>query len=415
MFGDPKRIRQILFNLLNNAVKFTERGGVSVLAQTAPLGNGRIEVALKVADTGIGLDAEAQSRLFQPFMQADSSTTRRYGGTGLGLSIVRRLAQLMNGDISLDSAPGAGSTFTCRLVLTAAPASSPLRTLTDTPAPSSSSALRPARANAPHLLVVDDHPVNREVLAQQLALLGLTADTSEDGVEALAAWEKRDYAVNLCDIHMPRMDGYGMAERLRASEQGTGRTRTPMIAVTANAMRGEEERCLSAGMDAYLAKPVTLERLKAALRRWLTLEEGAEQRTAKPRRKSASFDRKVLVDWFGKDEAMITAILAKFRDTARDSQQAIDQAWRAGDFPALAAKAHALAGAAGAVGAVSVAKAASTLEQAAKAGHREACRDGLGLLAMELRRALAEIAAGSAKEAPRSRRAPVRRKAARRR
>jgi signal transduction histidine kinase len=130
LVGDPTRIRQILFNLLSNAVKFTEQGGIVVRAGTAPLGGWQTRVMLSVEDTGIGLDAEQQARLFEPFSQADSSTTRRYGGTGLGLSIVRRLAQLMGGDVMVDSAPGEGSTFTVSLILEAAAAQSPAPTLT---------------------------------------------------------------------------------------------------------------------------------------------------------------------------------------------------------------------------------------------------------------------------------------------
>ena len=129
MLGDPTRVRQILFNLLSNAIKFTDAGEVRVRAETAPLGGGKTQVTIAVTDTGIGLDAEQQARLFKPFTQADSSTTRRYGGTGLGLSIVRRLAQLMDGDITVESAPGAGSTFTATLILQAAPADSPLHRL----------------------------------------------------------------------------------------------------------------------------------------------------------------------------------------------------------------------------------------------------------------------------------------------
>ena len=145
LVGDPTRMRQILFNLLSNAVKFTERGAIRVRAGTAPLGGGQTRVMLAVSDTGIGLDAAQQARLFEPFSQADSSTTRRYGGTGLGLSIVRRLAQLMGGDVAVDSAPGVGSTFTVTLVLAAAPAESPLAALLK-PAASPARRLRRYRA-----------------------------------------------------------------------------------------------------------------------------------------------------------------------------------------------------------------------------------------------------------------------------
>jgi CheY-like chemotaxis protein len=327
--GDPTRIRQILFNLLSNAVKFTEHGEIVVRAGTAPLGGGQTRGTLAIRDTGTGLDAEQQARLFEPFSQADSSTTRRYGGTGLGLSIVRRLAQLMGGDVAVDSAPGEGSTFTVTLVLAAAPAESPAPTL---PLPRLRE--RGWEGAEARLLVVDDHPVNREVLVRQLRLFGLAADTAEDGNEALEVWAPGRYAAVLADLHMPGMDGYELTRRLRAAEAEQDGSRTPVVAVTANAMRGEEERCLAAGMDAYLAKPVAIERLRATLERWLAIGDGA---AAAPSNAGAAIDRAVLAAWLGDDRAGIEALLQKFRDSAIESEQAIEAAWRAADLAGLAA------------------------------------------------------------------------------
>src|SRR5262249_48701001 len=162
LIGDPTRVRQILFNLLGNALKFTQRGGVRVHASTSPLGNGRARIQLAVSDTGIGLDAGQIARLFRPFAQTDSATTRQYGGTGLGLSIVRRLAELMDGEVGVESRPGVGSTFTVTLTLRAAPADSPLKTmLRSSPSPRASTPS--VRSSGQRVLVVDDHPVNREV------------------------------------------------------------------------------------------------------------------------------------------------------------------------------------------------------------------------------------------------------------
>ena len=169
-------MRQILFNLLGNALKFTERGGAMIRARTEPLGDGRTRVMLSVSDTGIGMSAAQQARLFQPFSQADSSTTRRYGGTGLGLSIVRRLAQLMGGDVTVESSPGAGSTFTVTLDLMAAPADSPLVDLPVVELPATMPAAGARTADGNSVLVVDDHPINREVLVRQLLALGVAAE-----------------------------------------------------------------------------------------------------------------------------------------------------------------------------------------------------------------------------------------------
>jgi CheY-like chemotaxis protein len=369
LIGDPTRVRQIFFNLVGNALKFTERGGIALRASTAPLGGERTRVTLVVQDTGVGLSEEERSRLFRPFSQADSSTTRRFGGTGLGLSIVRRLAELMDGSVMVESELGRGSTFTVELTLVAAADdASLLGLLHPAPAAASSSIVRDEHLK---VLVVDDHPVNREVLSRQLAILGIDSDSAVDGAEALAMWQSGDYALVLADIHMPRIDGYELTRRIRAVEAQSGAPRTPLVAVTANVMKGEEERCLAIGMDAYLGKPISIDRLQVTLERWLPI-------SPEPARGEAAattdvLDRSILGAWLGDDVSAVRSLLQKFRDAA------------------LTAAAHRLKGAAAAVGAVGVEHRATSLEAAAKAGDWSRCRQELDPLAADIRRVIVEI------------------------
>jgi signal transduction histidine kinase/DNA-binding response OmpR family regulator len=389
LVGDPTRVRQILLNLVGNALKFTERGSIRIRVGTEPLGAGRTVLALAVTDTGIGLSPEQCAGLFQPFAQADSSTTRRFGGTGLGLSIVRRLAQLMQGDIKVESKVGVGSTFTVTLAFRAAPVDSPIRSLTQ-PA----SRPRPKRKGSKRVkvLVVDDHPVNRDVLVRQLDLLGIAADAADHGAAALKAWSRGGYAAVLTDLHMPEMDGYELARRIRDAEADGRDTRTPLIAVTANALKGEEQRCLAVGMDAYITKPVGMDKLRATLERWLSVEGQAARPTAAARAgQTEPIDRSVLGAWLGDDAAAVTSLLRKFARTACQAEGEISAAVRTGNLAAAAATAHKLNGAARSVGAIGVAETSAAIEHAGKAGDRAACRDALGPLASELRRVLAEI------------------------
>jgi CheY-like chemotaxis protein/HPt (histidine-containing phosphotransfer) domain-containing protein len=389
LIGDSTRVRQILFNLVGNALKFTERGEIVLRASTAPLGGERTRVTLVVQDTGVGLSEEERSRLFRPFSQADSSTTRRFGGTGLGLSIVRRLAELMDGSVTVESEPGRGSTFTVGLTLVAAVGQSSLLGLPRHAPPAASSTVRDEHRR---VLVVDDHPVNREVLIRQLAILGIDSDSAVDGAEALEMWQSGDYALVLADIHMPRIDGYELTRRIRAIEAQSGAARTPIVAVTANVMKGEEQRCLTTGMDAYLGKPISIDRLQVTLERWLSIgtQHAQGDATDAPAR-SDVLDRGILAAWLGDDAAAVRSLLRKFRDAALDAELQVDDASRRGDLAALAAAAHKLKGAAAAVGAISVGERASSLEAAAKAADWSRCRQELGPLAADIRRVIAEI------------------------
>jgi CheY-like chemotaxis protein len=260
--GDPTRVRQILYNLVSNAVKFTARGSVTVKVwREAP------DMVFEVTDTGLGIPADRLNALFEKFVQADASTTRRFGGSGLGLSICRRLARLMGGEVQVRSTVDVGSVFTVRLPLERAEGDDETRVREDrleAPAVRDASALR--------ILAAEDNPMNRLVLKTLLSQVGLEIECVADGAEAITAWEDRDWDAILMDVQMPVMDGPTAAREIRAREAASGRARTPIIALTANAMAHHQVEYMAAGMDMLVPKPLELERLLIAIQ--AVLDEG---------------------------------------------------------------------------------------------------------------------------------------------
>ncbi|MFP5378617.1 MAG: ATP-binding protein, partial [Vicinamibacteria bacterium] len=261
--GDPLRLGQVLRNFVSNAIKFTDAGGLRV--QVSP-GATAGTVRFSVTDTGVGIAPGQQARLFEPFYQADSSTARRFGGTGLGLSIARQLAGLMQGHVWVESVPGEGSTFHLEVPLPeAAPEATTLGAVA-APGGGPTAAARPFTPLGLRVLVVEDNVINARVVARMLQRLGCAVDGADTGVAALAALEGGAFDAVLMDVQMPELDGLEVTRRLRTLESGTGR-HVPVVALTANAMKGDEQRCLDAGMDGYLTKPIAIERLDAELRR----------------------------------------------------------------------------------------------------------------------------------------------------
>ena len=267
--GDPARLRQVLLNLVDNAIKFTDQGGIQIDFQVHERQGERIRLRVTVRDTGIGIAPEIIEKLFEPFAQGDPSTARRFGGAGLGLAICRRLTALMGGEIDVHSNLGQGSVFTVTLPfevpdgLSGAAGSS----FADTgPVSSLPSGYR--------VLVAEDSSINQAVVALQLEALGVSCRVATGGAEALAASEEETYDLILMDCQMPGMDGYQATEAIRR-QHSTGR-RVPIIALTASAVREDLERCYEVGMDDILAKPYRERELWEMLRKWLPPEPAAE-------------------------------------------------------------------------------------------------------------------------------------------
>jgi signal transduction histidine kinase/AmiR/NasT family two-component response regulator len=258
--GDPTRLRQILYNLISNALKFTEQGEIRVRAVRE--GD---TLQLSVSDTGVGIPPQGLVKLFAKFDQLDSSTTRRFGGTGLGLAICRELAQLMAGEIAVESVLGHGSTFTLRLPLRWVGEEQIVCPLTESEGERPEIALR--------ILAAEDNAVNQLVLKTLLHQMGVDPTVVENGKLAVEAWEAGEWDVILMDIQMPVMDGLSATAQIRARELESGRTRTPIVALTANAMAHQVAHYLTAGMDGYVAKPIQTTDLFAALMRAVAAEQ----------------------------------------------------------------------------------------------------------------------------------------------
>jgi signal transduction histidine kinase/HPt (histidine-containing phosphotransfer) domain-containing protein/ActR/RegA family two-component response regulator len=369
--GDAGRLRQVLNNLLSNALKFTAQGEFGLMVGRSVLGRGSGMLRFTVYDTGIGIPFEVQQRLFTRFTQADRATGRRYGGTGLGLAIVKQLTDMMGGTILLQSEPGRGTSVRCELPLPeAAPGDVPAR------APAQTAAPAPRRAT--RVLVAEDNQTNQVVVRGLLAQAGYQDVTVVgDGEEVLAAVAAAEFDLVLMDCRMPRIDGYEASRRLRAQ----GFT-PPIIALTANAAAGERERCLAWGMNEYLSKPIDPARLAQVLAEWTgqpPRDAPAAPGTGAPAASPAAsavplhgapcaFDREQALERLGGDEELLGVALAAFRDNAPQVLQAARTALQAGAATDLRRHLHSLAGSASMVGGASLHQLAKALEAQADAG-----------------------------------------------
>jgi signal transduction histidine kinase/CheY-like chemotaxis protein len=265
--GDPLRLRQVLVNLIGNALKFTDRGSISVKARLESRSDAHVVLRVEVIDTGIGIPLEMQQLVFDAFRQVDGSPTRRYHGTGLGLTISAHLVELMGGRIGVQSAVEKGSTFFFTVRMAEAAAKISLQPLAKSRVPASPLTNWPAAEGSLRILLAEDNVVNQKLTSELLRREGHSIVVVENGQEAEAAVRGQAFDLVLMDVQMPTIDGLKATEKIRAAEQGTGR-HLPIVAMTANAMHGDKEKCLEAGMDAYLTKPIDIASLREMLARF---------------------------------------------------------------------------------------------------------------------------------------------------
>jgi signal transduction histidine kinase/DNA-binding response OmpR family regulator len=395
VLGDPNRLRQVLLNLLGNAIKFTTSQAdlsaeVSLRVEPCTLADTGPGLRLRIIDNGIGMSAESLDKLFQPFTQADESTSRRFGGTGLGLSITQRLVALMNGRITVSSTLGVGSEFAVELPLL--PCQSEPDSVRSTksterrrhsqrlPAPSVEEAVRTRQL----ILLAEDNETNRDVMQEQLRLLGYTCEAAQDGAMALQMWQNgwiddtNRYALLLTDCHMPHLDGFGLTQAIRQTEPAD--TRLPIIAITANAMQGEAQRCRERGMDDYLSKPLRMKELAEMLDKWLpkpavTLESvNSPAAQVDPTEESLPiWNPGTLVELVGDNPVMHRRLLEKFLKNAQRQVSDIVSASAAADTHTLAGIAHTLKSAARSMGAMALGELCQALETAGQGGDGANC------------------------------------------
>ncbi|MBC8120262.1 MAG: response regulator, partial [Gemmatimonadaceae bacterium] len=369
MYGDPGRLRQVLLNLVGNAIKFTERGQVTIRAQLVEQTPESVLAYFEVEDTGPGIVPEARAGLFQSFSQADSSTTRKYGGTGLGLAISRQLVEMMKGQIGLESKPGAGSTFwfTIRLQRSA-----PLRPVDILPTPPRTDRIEPCSTG--RLLIVEDNEINQRVVLYELEALGYHADIASNGRQALDALAHSCYDLVLMDCQMPEMDGFATTVEIRARE---GETRhTPVIAVTASVLASDRKRCFESGMDDYITKPVQPDTLATVIARWLPVPDTAPISIARDDAQDETLTKICnLKQRLG--EQTLGGLLELFGPDTQTRLAALQDALTRADALALARAAHGLKGSCLYFGATRMEALCTKLEKQGRSGAVEESHEAL--------------------------------------
>ncbi len=373
--GDPHRLRQVLGNLLGNAVKFTERGSVTLAVDAEPTPTGA-RLDFRVTDTGIGIPAERLGSIFDSFVQADGSITRRFGGTGLGLTIARRLVECMGGTLTVQSEPGRGSSFRVTVELPSDPDPAP------PPAPARATPVEGLR-----VLVVEDNEINLDYLRALLGRAGVDVRCAADGRAGVEAWRREAPDVILMDVQMPVLDGFGATRAIRAAEAGGARV--PILALTAHAIAGYGDACREAGMDDYLTKPVRAELLLEAIARWAGRSgQPAPERT--PPNEAHPFA--AAVESCMGDRALARQLLGMLRDQVVTKVAQVRALLSRGEAAGAVRIAHSLKGSAAQIGVEAVRAAATRLEEACRGGdvgEAQAAVDALDARGTELAGALA--------------------------
>jgi signal transduction histidine kinase/HPt (histidine-containing phosphotransfer) domain-containing protein len=384
LLADPLRLLQVLGNLVSNAIKFTEQGSVDVRAELVGRGVGTETVRLSVKDTGIGMTPEVQARVFQPFEQAGIDTERLYGGTGLGLAISRRLAQMMGADIVVESTPGIGTTISVTLELAvtdaqpvqrlAAANAQPLWQQADqhlaisAPAPPSALVANPAGATGPWVLAVDDNATNRLLIARQLAALGMQVQTASHGQEALYMWRASKFALVITDCNMPEMDGYALTRTIREAEAKQGRTRTPVLGWTANALPNTLTDCQAAGMDDVLTKPSELRQLRALLVKWLPNMSAAPLSQASVALDATVLNLQLVQEVCGNSPEMLREFMLTLGESFRSQIPELNRALESRDMEAVRQASHKMKSSASIIGAQSLLAVCTRMETVATSG-----------------------------------------------
>jgi two-component system sensor histidine kinase EvgS len=350
---DPVRFKQVLSNLLSNAIKFTDEGEVSLRLQVFTEQDGQLETGVIIEDSGRGISAEDQQRLFSPFVQVGSHQPSARSGSGLGLVISRNLCRLMGGDLWISSEPGRGTQVMLRLEL---PVLEPL--VQEAATTSAVTAVKSLK-----VLVVDDHPVNRLLLCRQLSERGPHTVDVEDGERGLVVWRGQPFDALITDINMPGIDGHELARAIREEEAATGRARCLILGLTANAQIEEQQRCLAAGMDDCLFKPILLRELSQAL---LAAEAGETQVESVDNQGSTEFDLSALLQVVGADNPLIGQLREEVLSSLRADLERLDVSGRKGDRAGLRDLAHHVTGGAHMIGAERVVSACRILEQACR-------------------------------------------------